>query len=73
MAVGRCGRPLEMDRIMNLISNFNKETAPFTPQEQDMMKREIESTDRAIDRLAYELYGLSLAEINIVEGKESKK
>jgi len=38
-----------------------------TPQEQEMVKREIESTDRAIDRLVYELYGLSEEEIGIVE------
>jgi hypothetical protein len=35
-----------------------------------MIQREIESADRAIDALVYELYGLSEAEIRIVEGKE---
>jgi hypothetical protein len=35
-----------------------------------MVKREIESTDRQIDQLVYELYGLSPDEIKIVEGKE---
>ena len=39
-----------------------------TPQEQEMVKREIESTDRAIDKLVYGLYGLSEEEIRIVEG-----
>jgi hypothetical protein len=39
-----------------------------TPQEQEMVKREIESTDRQIDRLVYELYGLTEEEIKIVEG-----
>ena len=34
-----------------------------------MVKREIESTDREIDQLVYELYGLSEEEIKIVEGK----
>jgi hypothetical protein len=33
-----------------------------------MMKREIEATDRAIDRLVYELYGLTEDEIKIIEG-----
>ena len=33
-----------------------------------MIRREIESTDRAIDRLVYELYGLTEEEIRIVEG-----
>ena len=39
-----------------------------TPQEQEMVKREIKSTDREIDQLVYELYGLSEDEIKIVEG-----
>ena len=37
------------------------------PQEQEMVKREIESTDERIDRLVYELYGLTEEEIRIVE------
>jgi len=43
--------------------------SPKTPQEQEMVKREIEpSADRAIDKLVYELYGLNEDEIRIVEG-----
>jgi hypothetical protein len=34
-----------------------------------MIQREIESTDRAIDALVYELYGLTEEEIRIVEGR----
>jgi hypothetical protein len=33
-----------------------------------MVRREIESTDKAIDRLVYELYRLTEEEIRIVEG-----
>ena len=44
--------------------------APRTPQDKERVKREIESTDRQIDRLVYELYGLTEEEIRIVEGKE---
>jgi hypothetical protein len=40
-----------------------------TPQEQEMVKREIEATDKQIDHLVYELYGLTEEEISIVEGK----
>ena len=29
--------------------------SPRTPQEQAMVKREVESTDKGIDRLVYEL------------------
>jgi len=36
-----------------------------SPQDKERVGREIESTDRAIDRLVYELYGLSKEEINI--------
>jgi hypothetical protein len=43
--------------------------AARTPQEKEMIRREIEATDRAIDALVYELYGLTEEEIAIVEGK----
>ena len=39
------------------------------PQEADRLAREVESVDKAIDGLVYELYGLSEEEIKIVEGK----
>jgi len=39
-----------------------------TPQEKEMIQREIESTDGAIDALVYSLYGLTEEEIKIVEG-----
>ena len=42
--------------------------SPRMPQEQAVAKREIESTDKRIDRIVYELYGLSEEEIRIVEG-----
>ena len=41
---------------------------PVTPQEHERLAREIQSTDREIDRLVYELYGLTEDEIKIVEG-----
>ncbi|MCP4401196.1 MAG: N-6 DNA methylase, partial [bacterium] len=37
------------------------------PQAQTMLTRQIEATDRQIDRLVYELYGLTEEEIEIVE------
>lgn len=33
-------------------------------------QRQIDATDRAIDRLVYDLYGLTEEEIGIVEGSE---
>ena len=38
------------------------------PNEGEMIQRQIQSTDRQIDRLVYDLYGLSEEEIKIVEG-----
>ena len=46
---------------------LHKRPAARLPQEQAMVKREIESTDGRIDRLVYELYGLTKDEIRIVE------
>jgi hypothetical protein len=38
------------------------------PQVKTVPQRQIAATDRQIDRLVYELYGLTVAEIEIVEG-----
>ncbi len=37
--------------------------------EKEMIQRRINATDAEIDRLVYELYGLTEEEIAIVEGK----
>jgi hypothetical protein len=39
-----------------------------TPHEQESLKRTIAATDHQIDALVYELYGLTEAEIAVVEG-----
>jgi hypothetical protein len=39
-----------------------------TPHEQTVLQGQIGATDRQIDRLVYELYGLTAEEIRIVEG-----
>lgn len=38
-----------------------------TPQDETALQRQIEATDRQIDVLVYELYGLTVEEIGIVE------
>jgi type I restriction-modification system DNA methylase subunit len=38
-----------------------------TPQEKELIQRQLESTDEQIDQLVYGLYGLTEQEINIVE------
>ena len=42
--------------------------AARTPQEQTALERQIAATDTHIDRLVYDLYGLTEDEISIVEG-----
>ncbi len=59
------------DKLVSLVERMLAlhKQSPRTPQEQEMVKREIESTDMGIDGLVYELYGLSEEEIRIVEGR----
>jgi hypothetical protein len=38
-----------------------------TSHEQTLLQRQIEATDKQIDQLVYELYGLTEEEIKIVE------
>jgi len=40
-----------------------------TSHEQILIKRQIDATDQQIDKLVYELYGLTPEEIAIVEGQ----
>ena len=39
-----------------------------TPQSRTQLERQIAHTDSEIDRLVYELYGLSEEEIKVVKG-----
>jgi hypothetical protein len=39
-----------------------------TDHEKTLLQRQIEATDASIDKLVYELYGLTDEEIGIVEG-----
>jgi hypothetical protein len=55
-------RPWKIRRALQI---HNKRT----PQEKESLAWEIEATDGQIDRLVYELYGLTEEEVKIVEGK----
>ena len=61
------------DKVISLVENMlalNKQLAAAeTPHEQESLKRQIDATDRQIDKLVYELYGLTEEEIRIVEGQ----
>ena len=61
-------------------SNSRKATGPDFKQiilssdhEKTALQRQIDATDRQIDQLVYELYGLTVEEIEIVEGKVVQK
>jgi hypothetical protein len=43
--------------------------AAKTPDERTRLERQIAATDRRIDGLVYDLYGLTETEIKIVEGE----
>jgi len=59
------------DKMVSLVERMLdlQRRTPRTPQEQEMVKREVQSTDNQIDRLVYDLYGLTGDDIKIVEGK----
>jgi hypothetical protein len=69
----KIGKQELQDRMIHLVDQMlalhKNLAAARTPQEKEMIQREIESTDRQIDALVYELYGLTEEEIRIVEGK----
>jgi hypothetical protein len=55
----------KMVMLVERMLSLHKQS-PRTPQEKEMLQREIASTDQAIDALVYQLYGLNDAEIKIV-------
>jgi hypothetical protein len=65
------------DRMVKLVDqmlDLHKElSAAKTPQEKASLERQIAATDAQIDRLVYELYGLTPEEIKIVEASTAAK
>jgi len=58
----------QMVNLVNQMLGLNKRLAEVkTPQVKNVLKRQIEATDRQIDELVYNLYGLTEDEIKIVE------
>jgi hypothetical protein len=60
------------DRIVSLVEQMHSLHKQLlearTPHEKTALQRQIDATDRQIDALVYELYGLTEEEIRIVEG-----
>ncbi|MBU0508613.1 N-6 DNA methylase [bacterium] len=61
----------KMVRLVERMLKLHKDAqAEWVGTKQEAIEREIRATDEAIDRLVYELYGLTEEEIRIVEGEK---
>ena len=56
----------QMNFLVKMMLDLHKQT-PNTPQEHEQLQRQIAATDRQIDQLVYQLYGLTDEEIALVE------
>lgn len=63
---------VQYEKIVNLVRQMLASQKSLAmaqaPQEKERLERQIQITDKAIDSLVYELYGLNDEEIKIVEG-----
>jgi hypothetical protein len=60
----------QMVALVERMLDLHRQAAhPGPPQAKTVLQRQIAATDRQIDRLVYELYGLTEEEIAIVEGQ----
>jgi hypothetical protein len=61
------------DRMVALVEQMlalhKQLAAAKTPDAKTVLQRQVDATDKQIDRLVYELYGLTEEEIAVVEGK----
>jgi len=55
--------------VEQMLALHKKLAAATIPADKELYQRQIETTDRQIDALVYELYGLTGEEIAIVEGR----
>jgi hypothetical protein len=54
--------------VEQMLDLHQRLSAAKTPQEKTALERQISATDTQLDRLVYDLYGLTQEEIKIVEG-----
>jgi hypothetical protein len=53
--------------VEQMLTLHRQSAAAKTPDAQTRFQRQIDATDRQIDRLVYELYGLTEVKIAVVE------
>ncbi len=59
-----------VELVEQMLSLHKQLAAAKTPPEKTVLQQQIAATDRQIDQLVYELYGLTEEEVRIVEGAE---
>jgi len=57
--------------VERMLVLHRKLAAATVPPDKELYRRQIEATDRQIDALVYELYGLTGEEIAVVENTDS--
>ena len=63
----------QLDALVEQLLDLHRQLAPAkTPAERTRLQRQIAATDQRIDRLVYDLYGLTPEEIKIVEGENPR-
>jgi hypothetical protein len=62
-----------VDLVERMLDLHKRLAGSKTPDDRTRLEREIKATDDEIDRLVYELYGLTEEEIKIVEESNGKK
>jgi len=63
-------RKSQIENLAQQMISLQKQLAEAkTDHEQTLIQRQIDATDNQIDKLVYELYGLTEEEIKIVEGQ----
>ena len=64
----KANHDLMVELVQRMLSLHEKLQAARISQEKTFFQHQINATDHQIDRLVYELYGLSEDEIEIIEG-----
>ena len=59
--------------VERMLDHYKQLAAAKNPNDKTRLQREIDATDRQINQLVYELYGLTEAEIKIVETDNGSK
>ena len=56
--------------VEHMLALHKKLAAATIPADKQLYQRQIEATDRQIDALVYELYGLTEEEIGVIEATD---